>query len=103
MGRHVCQSRKLKIRFGKQFAVVAFGNSYQITSLALIIGDLGDPTIYGDLAMAHQLAGAGHAWSKSNAEINIVEMILEQFEQVDSSSYGTGGLNLLSAANPLLP
>ena len=100
MGRHVCQSRTLKIRFGKQFSVVAFANSYQITSLALIIGDLADPTIDGDMAMAHQLAGAGHGWSNSNAETNIVEMILEQ---VGSSSYGTGGLNLHSAANLLLP
>jgi hypothetical protein len=34
--------------------------------------------------MVYQLAGAGHGWAKSNAEANIVETILEQFEQVGS-------------------
>ena len=84
MRRHIGQPWELQIRFSKKFAALAFANSDHITSLALITGDVGDPSIHGDVAMVHELAGAGHGWAKTNTETNIVETILEQFEQVGS-------------------
>ena len=84
VGRHVGQSWELQIRFGKQFAALAFANGDHITRFALITGDVGDPSVHGDVAMIHQLTCTWHGWAKANAETNIVETILEQFEQVGS-------------------
>ena len=84
MGRHVGEAWEFQVAFGQLFAALAFTHGNYITGLALVTGDVSDATVHGDMAMIHQLASARHCGAETETEADVVETVLEKFEQVGS-------------------
>ena len=81
---HVGQTGELEVGFSQLLAALALADGDHIAGLALVAGDVGHTTVHGDVAVVHQLTGAGHGGTEAEAETNIVETVLEQLEQVGS-------------------
>ena len=96
VGRHVGQAREFQVALGQLLAALAFAHGNDIAGLALIAGDVGHAAVHGDVSVVHQLAGAGHGRTKAESEADVVESVLEKFEQVGSGGtlLGTGFLHI---------
>ena len=100
VGGDVGQAWEFQVGFSQFLALLALADGNHITGLALVAGDVHDAAVHGHVAVVHQLAGAGHGGTEAEAEADVVETVLEQFQQV-----GTRGTLLgpgfLDVANQL--
>ena len=84
MGWDVGQTREFQIALCQLSAGFAFADGDDIAGLALIAGDIRDSPVHGHMAMVHKLPGPWHGWTEAKSEADVVETILEQFQQVGS-------------------
>ena len=86
VGRNVGQAGEFQVAFGQLLALLALADGDHITGFALVAGDVHDAAVHGHVAMVHQLTGTGNGGAEAEAEANVVETVLEQFQQVNPFS-----------------
>lgn len=84
MRRHVGETGEGNVGFGQLFAALALSDGNHITGFALVASNVEDAAVHGHVAMVNKLASTWDGRAKSKAETDVIEPVLQQFQQVGS-------------------